>query len=335
MRLSDIEAWTHSIVEQVERRDPIEDSRIELKRTWPDDPSKAARRLAGHANAAYGEPILWIIGLDEDDGIVGAERKEMADWMSGVESQFDGLAPSIQDVVVPCESEVLVALLIDTERAPFVVKNPVAGQQGGGPVALEVPWRAGTKVRSARRQDLLRILVPVSRLPNVQFVDAELQVDRKLAIGHPSGPLIKVDLTANLYLMSAFERRIAIPFHECEASATLGLNGEHVVLDEIEFSVPRVASLGSAGRTQAASDVAVTSDSSLFLSGPEKVQFRAWTNLSYRPEIAHSVAKIEIKLFVAGVEKRMVCVVDMPFDTAIEDGNLFGRWKTTTRAWFR
>ena len=29
-------------------------------------PASAARKIAGHANAARGEPILRIIGLDED-----------------------------------------------------------------------------------------------------------------------------------------------------------------------------------------------------------------------------------------------------------------------------
>jgi hypothetical protein len=37
------------------------------------------------------------------------------------------------------------ALLFDTSRRPFVVKNPVYGNVNGGPVAFEVPWREGTE----------------------------------------------------------------------------------------------------------------------------------------------------------------------------------------------
>ena len=44
-------------------------------------PALAARKIAGHANAARGEPILWIIGLDEDDHqVTGASDVELADW---------------------------------------------------------------------------------------------------------------------------------------------------------------------------------------------------------------------------------------------------------------
>jgi hypothetical protein len=45
----------------------IEDDRVELKADWP-DAEKAARRVAGHANASGGGSVLWIIGLDEQRG---------------------------------------------------------------------------------------------------------------------------------------------------------------------------------------------------------------------------------------------------------------------------
>ena len=41
-----------------------EDARVELKADWIDE-SKMARRLAGHANAANGEHVLWLFGVDE------------------------------------------------------------------------------------------------------------------------------------------------------------------------------------------------------------------------------------------------------------------------------
>lgn len=64
MRQSDIEYWALSIIDRVKSKQPIEDSRVELKASWP-DPKKAARRLAGHANAARGEPILWLVGIND------------------------------------------------------------------------------------------------------------------------------------------------------------------------------------------------------------------------------------------------------------------------------
>ena len=63
MRRHEIEDWALRIIEQVESGQPNEDYRVELKAQWPDT-REAARRIAGHANAAHGEPILWLIGVD-------------------------------------------------------------------------------------------------------------------------------------------------------------------------------------------------------------------------------------------------------------------------------
>jgi hypothetical protein len=54
MRRAELEAWVLEVLERVEQGKPVEDSRVELKREWP-DPERAARRIAGHANAARGE----------------------------------------------------------------------------------------------------------------------------------------------------------------------------------------------------------------------------------------------------------------------------------------
>ena len=89
MKAHQIESWTLRVVERVEGHQPIEDSRIELKSIWPTDFSKAARRIAGHANAARGEPVLWLIGVDENTGVHGANHEEFTDWYSRIKSQFD------------------------------------------------------------------------------------------------------------------------------------------------------------------------------------------------------------------------------------------------------
>ena len=69
MRNHEIEAWALGIIDRVIQKQPIEDDRVELKAEWP-DALKAARRIAGHANAARGEPILWLIGVDEKAGAI-------------------------------------------------------------------------------------------------------------------------------------------------------------------------------------------------------------------------------------------------------------------------
>lgn len=85
----EVEFRVHRIVETVQTGGHVEDDLVELKAEWPDDHDEAARRIAGHANAARGEPILWIIGLDEKKGVVGADRQDFASWWGRVESRFD------------------------------------------------------------------------------------------------------------------------------------------------------------------------------------------------------------------------------------------------------
>ncbi len=157
MRCAEVEHWVITVADRVRASAPIEDSRVELKAEWP-DAVDAARRIAGHANAARGDPVLWIIGLDEKRGAIGAAVNELAKWHPKVQAQFDGIAPAMEDFLVPYDGQTLVALLFETSGAPFVVRNPMFGKPGGGPISRETPWREGTSIRSATRTDLIRLL---------------------------------------------------------------------------------------------------------------------------------------------------------------------------------
>ena len=171
MRALELETWVIEVLDRAAAGQPNEDFRIEFKSAWP-DPVKAARRLAGHANAARGDRILWIIGVDDATGaVVGAKHEEMTKWWPVVESRFDEMAPAlVRDMNVPHGGQTVTALLWETDRAPFVVKATQAGQ-----VAREVPWRIGTRVEAARRQDLLRLLTPLTHLPDVEVIDGSIQ----------------------------------------------------------------------------------------------------------------------------------------------------------------
>jgi hypothetical protein len=218
MRKSDIEAWVLRIVDQVEAKQPHEDSRVELKAEWP-SPEKAARQIAGHANAARGEDILWIVGLDESKGLVGADNTELANWLPQVRKHFDQLTPDVTDVNVPVNGKVLTALLLSTERAPFVVRNPVFGKPDAGPVELEVPWREGRKTRSATRSDLLRLLVPITRLPTVEMLGAWIHVAEP---SPSSSQSYSWDITAHLYLVPGDSKTLIIPCHRCHIRIKTG-----------------------------------------------------------------------------------------------------------------
>jgi hypothetical protein len=224
MKSLQIENWALSVIERVESGKPNEDFRVELKSQWI-DPQKAARQIAGHANAARGEHILWLIGVDQANGVIGANHMELADWYAKVKAQFDGLAPQLVDLNVPVKRITVVALLFETDRAPFVIKNPAYGSSGGGSVSLEVPWRENTSTRSATRSDLIKLLSPLQKLPSFEILSGELVV-QSMSISSPppikvtwqgakSGPNREWHLTLELYIEPKNTERVVIPLHRC------------------------------------------------------------------------------------------------------------------------
>ncbi|HEV3146901.1 MAG TPA: ATP-binding protein, partial [Gemmataceae bacterium] len=201
------------VIEALRKGAPVEDSRVELKAQWP-DPKKAARQIGGHANAAHGEPVLWLIGVDEKGSIVGADREEMSKWWPQVESQFDGLAPRIVDLNIPVDGVTVVALKIESDRAPFVVNNPAANMD------KEVPWREGTRVRSARRADLIRLLEPVEKLPEIDLLWAKYELGC---------------LDACLFIVPPRDCNLVIAVHKCAVAIVTGEPARVLRVSELEF----------------------------------------------------------------------------------------------------
>jgi hypothetical protein len=214
-----LEAWVLGVYEKVVSRVRIEDSRVELKAAWP-DPARYARRLGGHANAAHGDVVLVVLGLNEETGAVSTERPDLAAWWPQVEAEFEGVAPRlISDLVVDCGGGTVTALLIETDRAPYVVRNPKFNTREGGPVELEVPWREGTRTRSARRQDLLRVLVPLLRLPQIQVLGAEGSAEWSRS-GEQGG--LDWNAVVQLYVIPSSPEPVVFPFHQCESRISAG-----------------------------------------------------------------------------------------------------------------
>jgi hypothetical protein len=66
LRPQQLEARVIDLVDLVLAGGRIEDDLVECKSQWPDPQQRSStRQLAGHANKAHDEPILWIIGIDE------------------------------------------------------------------------------------------------------------------------------------------------------------------------------------------------------------------------------------------------------------------------------
>src|SRR4029077_3253342 len=166
MTSQEVEIWAREIIGAVLDGSKSEDSKVEIKSELP-TPEKAARQLAAHANAARGQSILWLIGIDEKARpLTDVQMTEMSDWWAGVSARFDGFPPRLEeDVNFIFDDKKLVALHFATsQEAPYVVRH----KESGSFPEFDVPWREGTRVRAARRDELLRILVPKQNLARLR-----------------------------------------------------------------------------------------------------------------------------------------------------------------------
>jgi len=263
MKKHQIESWALDIAERVQKSQPIEDYRVELKANWI-DAEKAARRIAGHANAAHGNPILWLIGIDEDKGVIGADFEEYSEWWQQVKSNFETLAPSFVDLNIPIDDKTIVALYFDTDRAPYVVKNPTFGKPDGGPIQFEVPWREGTSVRSATRSDLIKILSPLEKNPDFELLSCNLK-----GLTVDSNPnILYWDLEITFYITPINENRLVIPFHKCEANALFSNSIGRISFENFHLSPP-ITLVASKSFTN--SKTITNTDDEVIISGPGKI----------------------------------------------------------------
>jgi hypothetical protein len=243
MNDTDLEYRVITTADLVASGKPFEDSRTEIKREWPQDHYKAARQIAGLANAARGNHVVWIIGLDESLGVVGALDTEVSDWWGKVCASFaSGFAPRLHSLIVPYESgKVLIGLSFDTSRAPFVVNTPT-----GKLPHREVPWREANSTRTATRADLLRILVPIQQVPEFEVISGSLTVFPFLDVSDDAqlyeyGTRVhrkRVEsflLQLKIYVTYLASDPIVIPFHRCKLNLSIEDNPFPIEQDSIKL----------------------------------------------------------------------------------------------------
>ncbi|WP_341942335.1 ATP-binding protein [Microbacterium sp. LWH10-1.2] len=216
MNATQLEALVLQAVDAVKAGVNPEDDRIEFKRDWPG--IDKARQLAAAANQARGDHIIYVIGVDDKTGIVHPlDGTDPATWWAQFEARFDEVAPELVRHVALAVSpeERVVALLFRTDRAPYLVK---VGAEGGG--QLEVPIRAGTRTRSAKRHELLRMLYPAVHVPQISAIAAALYVfDRGYSA--PPGALA-MSLWVKAYFDSSDDSTPFLPYHLAHAEAIGG-----------------------------------------------------------------------------------------------------------------
>jgi len=156
---------TIAIIEMVKNNRPVEDDYVEIKR-HVHDPFKIAQRIGGHANAARGEEILWIIGLDEHTGeIYDTNLGELTVFIAAINKYFDDITPKINILNIVYEGKSVIALNIETNRSPYVVK--IQPEDKYLP-EFYLPWRQGTGHRAAKREDMFKVFLEESFRPELE-----------------------------------------------------------------------------------------------------------------------------------------------------------------------
>lgn len=266
----------------------VEDDRIELKAEWP-DAHRAARQIAGHANASGTEPVLWIIGIDENRArVCSVDTEEASSWWHGVRRWFDGDAPELTVLNVTVRpGTAVVALEFQTDRAPYVV-----GTKSGGQVQREVPWREGNATRSAHRHELLRSVVAQASVPTLELIRGQLTLTKfdpgseRHHDPHPysSLPLEQGDCSLSIALsLFLSSRGVAdLPEHRQTIVVASSLL-DPIPLDHIAVSGPfrhgRYTQTGGRERI-AAGAIDVLGNSSLAVQGSGALDLRAGARLT-------------------------------------------------------
>jgi hypothetical protein len=260
VRPNQIETWAYRVLEAVQTT-AFEDARVELKRSWPTDHRSTARRLAGHANAARGEPILWLIGVENDGSIRGAAPEKTSDWWAQVTAHFgETIHPSMQDVILREADAMVVALAFETDRAPYVVKVKEGASE------LEVPWREATRVRSAKRRELLLMLSEAIQLPQVEVRSA----DASAIVRQGATELVELEVKTVCYFDVVPDHAVVMPFHRCQVRASAEAEGWQDLAPGALFK----AGEGS-GAVHARS-----TPHDLTLTGPAMVDIYAWGQIA-------------------------------------------------------
>jgi hypothetical protein len=317
MTKAQIESWVWDVVIRLRSRQPIEDTRVELKREWT-DPAKAARHIAGLANAAGGDQVLWIIGLDEkaEEPVIGVATAEYSNWWSHVCSRFDELAPHVEELTVPVDDKTLMALLIDTDRAPFVTTNPSFGTEKTS-IEREVPWREGQHTRSARRSDLIRLLAPRTARVEADVLGYDLEHVLFLKNHTDRSWRLEVDL----YLrVPPIDRALIFPDHQIAAYAGVGdapimFRGAYMdVLGSNSYWGPREPSIETAERGYRQTVV--------HASGPVRIRAESTGDIDNDPHPDSSKdAWAEVSIQAVGANRPLVVRVEMPYLGKRTDNN--------------
>lgn len=132
------------------------------------------------------------------------DNREIGDWYNQVRSHFDNVAPTLLGhPSFEHNGLSVVPLVFSTERPPYVIRDQ---KSRDGVFAYGVPWREGTNIRAARRDDLLLLLVEQQRLPHLEVLAGSVT-----AWLRPNETEWVLELS--IYITYSGPRPVVVPFH--------------------------------------------------------------------------------------------------------------------------
>ena len=214
------------------------------------------------------------------------------------------------DINVPVGGVTVVSLVFETDRAPFVVKNPNFNKTKDK-IKFEVPWREGTSTRTAGRTDLLRLLVPITHKPEIEVLGGELTYGKNINGDGWAWKLVALQL----YVEPATGEEIDFVFHRCEVSFEIPDVIKQTIFPKIQIAPPYVRDF-SGSRTYSSiwdipmkpnSITAAHTGSEMIFRGPGRGDLTASIQLkSTDQNFENSIAIIEAKLVYSHNEQPVI-----------------------------
>lgn len=307
--------------------DNVEDSRVELKADWPTDTARAARQIAGLANASGGETVVWLIGVDEKaHELRAASPTELQNWWSAVSKRFSEVSPEMFSLVVPVPQgdSTVIALAFETSRSPYLVTTD--GRSG---VERDIPWREGNSTRSAKRSEILRTVVDQARVPQMELVKAYVtfDVDRTHPDGYaaewtdPEGVTLRVGIHGSAVAFVECAGPAFLPEHRWSSHLTIG----ELTVDLATSAVGPRATVGTGPsgfhRYEPRGEIEYVPESGLSIRGSDAItiSLRGYVDIALRERIEMAdQATVECVFPIAMSERSASIAFDMASAPMIE-----------------
>jgi len=339
LTVGDLDVVVFNALDRIERGQPLEDSRLELKSDWSATPAehhRYARQIAALCNAARGGEAVLVVGVSERHGVVGCNGVEVGAWWRTITRWLDDPPPEPHARILHSKGKSVVALMFDTSYVPMVVRRPMenAGRLVPDHDSLEIPWRGVTDARSARRRDLVEMLLASAQAPQFEIIEGLL--DLVATTRGADGPQA-MRLTIRTYVDLPVGADTVIPKHRCAGYVVADEVDTPIMFDETAASVevlapfptwavqhrPEQLALASAGHNQ------------VILHGPGPVKLLAsvllqdghpWASaqrvrVDLQVGMANTTARVPVSAHLERVDHSEQTEGGMP---------LLGRWRTHT-----